>query len=84
MDIANSTAAVQNISSEDFISDDVRQRLENFTESGIADINITQYQIQIDTWINTSALLEQQLMAFQNLEDVFNAAVSNNYQSTHF
>lgn len=71
-ELANLTAN-QNISTEDFISDDVRQRLQNFTDSGIAEINITQYREQIDTGIVNNTLLEEQLMALQNLSATFSA-----------
>ena len=76
-------AANQNISSEDFISDDVRQRLQDFTESGIAEINITQYQEQINAGIVNNTSLEEQLMVLQNLSNMFTANVSSNYWLTH-
>ena len=61
---------------EDFLSQDLRQRLEDFVESGIADINITQYQEQINAGIINNTLLEEQLMVLQSLSATFNSMVS--------
>ena len=81
-EIANVTAD-QNITADDFVSPEVRERLENFTESGIAEINITQYQEQINAGIINNTLLEEQLMALQNLADTFTNLVSSNYWLTN-
>ena len=74
-EIAEITAD-QQINASDFISDEVRERLESFNDSGIAEINITQYQEQINAGIINQTFLDEQLAALQNLSDTFAALVS--------